>query len=294
MSTNRYRPLWPAARSALALAATLVVSIAVFGARPSPGVAECEGCNCQGSILANHGTVSLDGTFCVNTVTINTWGVLDVTGELIICAYCGLRCAGTLNINADSTVYICGGGFHNIGGTINLLDRGATLVIGGASSCLTNNGELNSQSETAGIVIARDITLTNAITIRGHGQIRGDGNFTNQHAVNADVNGTLTVAVAGRLNDSGTAEWKATAAGAVLNFDSTIGTLDGLGGDFIISGDETAEISVNHTLTTTGRLCMTDGILDVNEDLTMGSTTNHMHMTGGCIIVAGDRTFVHY
>ena len=139
--------------------------------------------------------------------------------------------------------------------------------------------------------------------ITGALQIAGDGSFVNQGIVNANYssggNETLLIDVGGDLNDSSGDRWHATAAGAILRFASTIGTIDTSGdreldGNFLISGSSTAEIEINHVITTNGRLEMSDGLLDVNENFIMGSVGFPMAMTGGTIDVPAGYKFTHY
>ncbi|HEY3242832.1 MAG TPA: hypothetical protein VGM03_05720 [Phycisphaerae bacterium] len=90
--------------------------------------------------------------------------------------------------------------------------------------------------------------------------------------------------------------WEVNAAGAILEFASTIGTLNTLDGNLrITTGDADSKIAIYKTLTTNGRLNMSVGTLAVNENVTMGSdgTPGHFMSARGLIAVAAGKTFTH-
>jgi hypothetical protein len=227
----------------------------------------------------------------VDTVT----HTLTISGVLTIDPVSDGSSDGLLNVSSTGGVTLAGTSAtqHYVDGDIILAVSGSDLTI------TTNNATFSYQSspgtvfgchDSAVISVASGKTLFNAVTIQGHLEISGDGNFTNQYVVestsdpNSNV-GTLKLAVGGTLDDSSAAYWKASAANAILNFHSDIGTLNSLEGQFQISGSSSAEIEVNEALTTTGLLYMTNGLLDANQDVHMGNASNHLYMTGGTIDV---------
>jgi hypothetical protein len=110
--------------------------------------------------------------------------------------------------------------------------------------------------------------------------------------------GTLKIAVTGTVDDSTTNadRWEVHAAGAILKFDSNIGTLNTLDGNLrMTTGDSSSQIIVDKMLTTNGRLNMTVGTLSVNQNVTMGSdgTPGHFMSARGVIAVAAGKTFTH-
>jgi len=251
----------------------------------------------SGNVSCDDLAIPHDATADVGARTLTSSGVLDIHSSAGGTRY------GLLNVGAGSVTLTGSNKTHTVDGQITLAASGSDLTINGsgttAISCTTSQGTIFGCHDSAVISIASAKTLANAVTIKGHLEISGQGSFTNQYVVEstADPNsvvGTLKLAVGGTLSDNSSGKWKATAANAILDFDSSIGTLDSLQGEFVISGSSTAKIEVREPLTTTGRLDMSNGTLDVIQSVTMGDGSTHfMSMTGGQIVVASTKTFTH-
>lgn len=249
-------------------------------------------------------------------------GLLSAPVQACITVSGTLRISGTLTtncvvVNTNGTIIIENGGTLVLTGTwgdVSTVNSDGSIVLAGATSQLrftTNNhtvcgsGCIRGLHEEGGIYIPEGVTLTNTTTISGALRIHGPGNFVNQGIVDANSNGVLRIAVTGTLDDTAGDRWMATAANSILSFESALGTIstDGkLSGNFIISGAATAEIE-NHEagLRTEGRLEMSNGLLDVQENLTMGDDCNYLmsltddDATGSPrIVVASGKTFTHH
>lgn len=168
-------------------------------------------------------------------------------------------------------------------------------------------GTLDGRDDLAVISIPSNRKLTNSLStvgITGNLEISGAGSFTNQGFVEANNSGTLELAMTGTLEDATGDHWKATAANAILKFDSALVTIstDGkLAGNFVISGASTAEIEINEpNFVTEGWLQMYNGLLDVNENFTVGDNSSAFMSVsddgaaGSPVIdVAAGKTFIH-
>ncbi len=141
-------------------------------------------------------------------------------------------------------------------------------------------------------------TLNSTATITGNLTINGAGTFENAGNVRADtVNGTLTIAVTGTVDDVApvATRWSvANTSGAKLHFSSSIGTLNTLIGNFsVVNG----VLEIDKALETTGALTQSGGTVQIDENTTMGtdsvSTPAHLNFTGGVIQVAAGKTFLH-
>jgi len=212
-----------------------------------------------------------------------------------------------LDVSDAGTVTLSGGGTsHTVDGTLDLDVASSTLSIT-ESATIDGSGEIRGQNNSAVISVAsgKTLRLHSSTSIKGHLEISGSGNFTNEGTVEANGIGSdgspdiLRIAVTGTLEDAAGDRWKASAAYSVLSFDSaltTISTEGRLSGNFVISSNATAEIENNkQCLATDGRLDMSNGFLDVNECMTMGDGANYfMSMTGGYIDIATGKCFTHY
>jgi hypothetical protein len=222
-----------------------------------------------------------------------------------VCGYVDIDGTGQVQILASSKLTFDGDGSDRestieANGRVYLKASTSELAVIDDNHTISGAGAVVGEDNSATISIATSQSLTNnlcTLGIVGHLQINGAGNFTNQGIVNANASGTLSVAVTGALDDTaGSNRWKATASGAKLNFDSAIGSIGGgsLAGEFVISGASDAEIEVNEPITNSHRLNMSNGIFDVNQDLTMGDDSSfYLDWTGGHIEVAANKTFTH-
>ena len=243
------------------------------------------------------------------TLTISQSGAdLNITGS------------GVMNIDDNGMVLITGGGTgHSIetDARLNLLASGSILRITTSSPVAIGGlGAIVGSDDAASIEIgyqsggSTPVVFTSEITIRGHlviDDVSGEsGSFTNEGTVEADASGTLKVAVAGTLADGTNADrWKVTANGAKLKFDSTIGVISTLDGNFIMPiGDSTSEMILDRELATNGRLQISSGVAGVvrinpNGDNTVtfdadyATDPNPLDMQGGTIEVAAGKMFTH-
>ncbi len=221
---------------------------------------------------------------------------IDATVDCII-----VHAGGRLYLGR--TLTLTGPGPSTVDGLVGLYAPTSQLAFSTRDHAVEGSGSIAGYHEDAAISIADGITLTNAVTIRGVLQINGPGNFTNQGIVNANSNGMLLVNVSGTLNDNSSAEWRASAANAILEFGDALDDLDtalALDGDFYItSGEIQIDEMTEYTgaapfFLTTGHLEMSDGALDVHENTQMGCAEENASITGGRIIVAAGVEFKHH
>jgi hypothetical protein len=244
----------------------------------------------------------LDTNRTIGNATIQAGGdlhanghTLTVAGTLTINAAGGGNPAGQLDIDQANGSVAVTNGFSN-SGLINVASSTASLAF---SSTVTAGGTIDGQSNSAVVSVSSGITVTLTGNITGHLEINGAGTFQNNGLVRADdPSGTLKIAVTGTVDDStlNADRWEVNAAGAILEFASTIGTLNTLDGNLrMTTGDGDSKIAVFKTLTTNGRLNMTVGTLAVNENVTMGTdgTPGHFMSARGLIAVAAGKTFTH-
>jgi hypothetical protein len=203
------------------------------------------------------------------------------------------------------TLTIAGNGqTSNLGSTAIIhLDVSGSKLLVSDDHTLAGSGEVRGTNANALVTIADSKTLTLEANITGTLQIVDESmdqaSFVNRGKVEADGGNLLLVDVH-ELDDTAGDRWQATAASSVLKFASTISTITGgnLEGNLRISGSDTAEIEVGKALTTTGRLDMTNGVLDVDANLTMGSSSKLMDMSSESsstpdIEVAAGAEFAH-
>lgn len=238
-----------------------------------------------------------------NTLTISGAGCdLNVTGT------------GVLNIQDQGMVLISSSATgHSIetNARINLVADESVFRIA-ANTTIGGSGAIVGSDGSAGIEVRDSVTFTSTTTIAGHLEIRDydypneSGSFTNQGTVHANSNGgTLLVNVRGTLDDNSSGQWRAS-NGGLLEFGNHLDDQDvrlQLQGDFFISGsgseiqfDEQPNYSGAASypfFLTTGHLEMSDGTLDVDEDVSMGSIDEYALITGGQIVVAQGMKFEH-
>ncbi len=221
-----------------------------------------------------------------------TYDCMSVSGLLIIDG-------ATLTLTGSPCAY------STVTGTVVLIDGESELSFTtNHHSVSGSGGVIAGANGNAKISIASGVTLASYIMIEGCLKITGAGSFTNNHLVHANGNCTLTIDVGGTLDDGAVTvgsdddRWQASASGATLQFASTIGTLNELEGDFVLS---TGTIQIDHALTTVGRLEMSGGTLGVNATTTMGQDfiqgvqmARSMSATGGTFDVASAVTFTHH
>ncbi len=265
-------------------------------------------------------TVTLSGTETCDSLTIQQNGEVDTgANSLTISDSAGLDIdsGGLLDVSGSGGVTLTGGGVHPIDGTIELDVANSDLTISTVNATLSGDGEVDGQNNGALISITAGETFTNAldtIGITGALQITGAAFFLNQGIVEANDSttnrDTLLVAVSGAsstapLDDNSSGQWKASNGGH-LEFSNALDDQDArlqLQGDFFISGsgseiqfDEQPNYSGAASypfFLTTGHLEMSDGTLDVDEDVSMGSINEYALITGGQIVVAQGMTFEH-
>ena len=203
---------------------------------------------------------------------------------------------GTLNIYSPVTLTLNGGGTSTVNGTINLLGAGSELKFTTYNHSVIGNGAIVGQHASAKIAID-GYTLINCITISGRLEITdgaSTGIFINQGRVRADASGTLEISV-DEVRDSSQGLWQSMHCDAILLFDSTIATMTAgnMDGDFELFA---GIIRLDEPLTTDGRLMMSGGTLDVNQNTTMNADNNSLfcYICGGTIEVAAGKTFTHH
>jgi len=250
-------------------------------------------------------TIAAGGQLLIGANTLTTAAALDIDSAS------GGTSAGVLRLdNASSQLTLTGAVTHEIDGEIRLEASGATVNITTNNSTFSGAGMINGQDDGAVIGIAEDQTLTNrlaTIGIVGALQITSSGKFHNQGIVEADYDGgTLLIDVSGSggtvpLTDTGVAKWRCSCGGK-LEFSNSLDDQSqpvSLAGDFFLSGADSeihfdAQSYVGTFFTTSGRLVMSAGLLDVDESVTMGtSITETAEITGGTIDVAAGKTFRH-
>jgi hypothetical protein len=239
--------------------------------------------------LTVNGTLTISGTITTNCVDVGSGGLIVIKpgGKLILTGLLGQT--------------------STINGSIILEGDGSELIFTLFSHTVSGSGEIVGEHDAAAISIALGVTLTNTATISGALTIKGAGNFVNFGVVNANTCGTLLVNVSGTLSDSAGDRWRATAAGALLEFGDRLDdftTSISLSGDFTLSHADAAiqvEEMANLTspFTTTGKLTISAGLFDARENVCMGqdapaSPVNHLDQTGGAIAVAAGKGFVHH
>jgi hypothetical protein len=271
----------------------------------SDGVIICPSKTCN--LDADRTVRSMDvGDSGAGAATFNT-GTFDLT--LTDSAALDVSAASSVvNVNNSGALILTGGGAADLAAStseVRLL--GATSVYRVASSAafsLTGDGAIVGSDASAGIEIGyftgtTPAVLTSSVDIRGALAIRDVasqvGSFTNNGIVEANASGNLTLAVSGTLEDSAGDRWLASSANSsTLKFDAALVTIstDGkLSGNFKIS-DASSRIWIDNPLVTEGRLEMSAGILDVDQDLTMGNdSSNFASITGGMIDAHGK--FIH-
>jgi len=209
-----------------------------------------------------------------------------------------IETGNTLTFTQDSAIL-----GQLIRGQVVLEGSGSTLKTlsnAGGTVTISGEGEIKGGHNAAKIVIDRtttgQLTITSALTIRGALTIQGVSKFRNEGQVIADA-GTVTLAVQSALSDTAGDRWFVRGAGSLLLFDEALPALISLAGNFRIDdgATSTSEMEFNRTLSTTGRLKMETGVVDVNENVTMGDDAagNFMDMTGGKIDVAAGKKFEH-
>jgi hypothetical protein len=257
----------------------------------------CDGVTCNLDMDDKVGTLDVQGAGVLNTGTydleISAAGGLQLSNAL---AVINIGSSGVILCSEEST-----GTTHSIDGQVYLEASSSLLQFtadSGTGHTITGDGAIVGEDGSAQIEIASAAkTLTSGVAIEGQLQISGVGNFTNAGTVEANAAGTVDIAITGELDDTdGANRWKASSENAILKFNSSITSIGGssLQGEFVISGHSSAKIQVDEPLTVQHRLKMSNGVLDVNQNLTMGSGTNYMLMTGGYIDVVSGATFTHY
>ncbi|HRX83850.1 MAG TPA: hypothetical protein P5572_02390 [Phycisphaerae bacterium] len=230
--------------------------------------------------------------------------------ELTVTGDGGLSLSGAaaeLNIDDQGTVHLTGSGAHSVSSSdaaIRLLDDQSVLSIEN-SATVSGSGKIVGSHASAKIQIANTRTFTNAANIEGALEITqpsGSASFANNGIVDANENGRLYVNVSDELTDSSVAEWRASAAGAVLEFSSDLdnnNTAISLDGDFKLS-NATARIQIDampnltSPFESTGLLNMSAGTLDVRVNVEFGDdASNYANITGGEIVVAAGAQFIH-
>jgi hypothetical protein len=252
----------------------------------------CDGVTCDLDTNDQVGKLDVQGAGVFNTGA-NTLTISQAGGLILSDALAVINIgSGSIACTADST-----GTPHSIDGNVYLTGSSSVLQFNTNDAKITGDGAIVGEDDDAKLEIyTDDKELESGVVIQGQLKIYGDGDFTNQGTVEANAAGTLDIAITGELDDTGDVNrWKASSENAVLKFNSSITSIgDGsLQGEFVISGHSSAKIQVDKELTTLHRLNMSNGILDVDENLTMGSVANHMAVTGGYIDVEAGKTFTH-
>jgi len=160
-------------------------------------------------------------------------------------------------------------------------------------------GEIVGQHATARIIVDNPPSglgkLVCKVPVRGILKIEGTGEFVNEGGVTAE-GGTLIVGPLGTLGDKQGDMWLVREPNSTLLFVGT-GAEAILSGNFVMdmTADSTSLIKIDRSLSTNGRLKMTAGVLDVNEDVFMGNETagNFAEITGGKIDVEPGKKFEH-
>jgi hypothetical protein len=126
-----------------------------------------------------------------------------------------------------------------------------------------------------------------------------NGTLKNEGVISGDTDGgTLLIEELEELDDiniAGLDEYQAK-NGGTLEFASTISTIGGgsLDGDFAVGTNANfATLRVNRAITSTGRLDMGAGLVDVNQNFTLGSANRFLHMTAGTVEVEPNKRFLH-
>ena len=232
---------------------------------------------------------------------------LVVTGIYVVYeneTYDCMYVSGILIIDrATLTLTGCSGAYSTVDGIVVLTDKHSKLCFTTNHHSVSGSGIVVGTDDDAEVNVGSWITLTSSVTVCGHLKIAGRGSFANNGLVRASGNGTLKIEVAGTLDDGAVSvpsdddRWQASASGATLEFASTIGTLNELEGDFVLSA---GTIQIDHALATVGRLEISGGTLDVNATMYMGQDyivgvqpARSMSATGGTFDVASSVTFTH-
>jgi hypothetical protein len=214
-----------------------------------------------------------------------------------------IKVEGTLNIGGRLT--LTGPDSSTVEGSVNLTGATSALAFTTWSQTVAGSGQIVGKHDDAEICIASGITFsTNMTTISGALTIKGAGSFTNAGVINANATcGTLKLAIGGTLADGSNADrWKVSANGAVLRFDSTLGIIATLDGNFVMSiGDYDSKLVFDHPLETNGRLQLSPGmtgVVEVNQnvgiDKDWATSADDLDMQGGTIQVAPGATFIHH
>ena len=262
------------------------------------------------AIVCGGDLIDVNTNSTVDSLRIDDGEVDTGAFDLTITDAAGLTIAANelLDVSGAGGVTLSGGGTHTVNGRIDLVAANSDLTISGSDATISGIGEVDGQNDGALISIASGKKLTSALNTAGTGitgalQITGDGSFTNNGIVNANDGSaasrdTLLIDVGGTLADGNNANrWRVAADAAVLQFASTIGTLSELDGNFVMtSGNSSSKIIFDHTLTTNGKLVMSVGVVDVNENVTMGKDDPSgvfLDMSGGLVDVEPGDTFTH-
>jgi hypothetical protein len=213
-------------------------------------------------------TVTLNGNFTADCIKVE--GTLNIGGRLTLVG------GGTSTVDGD--------------GIVNLTGPTSELAFTRLPHIVQGLGQIVGKHDDAKIMVASGLTLISAITIGGALQIQGDGSFVNNGRVCANSSGVLLVSAASVQSSAGNGRWQSTVCGAKLALAAS-SYANMHGGFKLIDG----VIEINSPLTTSGRLEMSGGLLNVNADLAMGDdTTSFADVTGGQVLVAAGATFIHH
>ena len=271
MCTSKRLTSRPAGLSACGRITTLMAALVLVGALPAPAGAICA------CLVVDNGThvIGPGQQETHDCMTIGSYAVLIIKGTLTLTGQCTSVVTGVVRLKGSAA-------------KLEFTDH----------HTVSGSGQIRGYAAAARITIASGKTLTSTTNITGKLEITGEGNFANSGIVEADANGTLAIKVGGTLSDGNNADrWKVAANAAVLQFASTIGTISTLDGNFVMTtGNSSSKIIFDHALTTNGGLEMSVGVVDVNENVTMGKNDPSgvfLDMTGGQIQVGTGKTFTH-
>jgi hypothetical protein len=246
----------------------------------------CDGVTCNLDTDDKVGVLEIQGAGVLNTGTYNL--ELSLAGGLQLSdalAELNVGAGGLILCSEDSTTTK-----HNIDGDVYLTSSTSVLQFSTDDAEITGDGAIVGQDDSAQIDIATATkTLTSNVAIEGKLQIGGSGIFTNQGTVDANASGTLLVSVATANSSDQDGRWRSSNGDAQLELSA--GSYSSMAGGFTITAGEIVVTDV--ALTTTGRLQMTGGLLDVQKDLTMGDATHHASISGGGVQVADGEAFLH-
>jgi hypothetical protein len=254
---------------------------------------------CSGGSPGAVPTASDDAVICSNT-TADITDIAAVAKTVTVQLVSKIRILPT---NADASLTLGSGASaltSSLTGPIELhagtSPNEATLAFTSADHTLSGGSFVDGKDDDAQVsVLTSGKTLTLTAGIRGHLVIHGSGNFANQGAITANINGgTLKVAIGGTLSDTAGDRWKTAilSTTAKLLFDASIGTVGTLNGNFVI---DNGTLEMDKAITTNGRLEQSNGTVQVDENFTLDNddTGSNADITGGQILVAAGKQFLH-